>query len=76
MHARITDRRATLAAQLDHGRLVFADMEAQRDQAIAALAQLQRQLDALAGGLQELDALIADATEPHRAGDARPPALD
>jgi hypothetical protein len=55
----IQSRRDALQAQLDAGRLAYADLEVRRDQAIRALKELSRHLDAMAGGLQELDALLA-----------------
>jgi len=57
---RIQSRRDALAAQLDRARLAYADLEVQRDHTIAALAALQRQLDAMAGGLQELGLLAEE----------------
>lgn len=61
---RITARRAALSAQISAGRLVFADLEAQRDGAIRALADLQRSLDSAVGGVRELDALLRPEQEP------------
>lgn len=55
---RIHARHAELAALIDQGRLAFADLEVQRDQAICQLAELQRHLDGMAGAKQELDALL------------------
>lgn len=53
MIARITARRAALAQQL-------AQAQQQYDQLDATLRTLDRQLCAMAGGLQELDALLVD----------------
>jgi chromosome segregation ATPase len=60
---RITARRDALQAQIDRVRLIYADLEVQRDQALSLLARAQRELDAMAGGLQELQALLAAARE-------------
>jgi hypothetical protein len=57
--ATIQSRRDILAAQIERARLVYADLEVLRDREIAQLADAQRQLCAMAGGLQELDALLA-----------------
>jgi phage shock protein A len=59
--ARIHADRASLEKQLDQGRLVFADLEAQRDEVIRALAELSRHLDATKGGIQALQALLQKA---------------
>jgi len=47
-----------MQTQLNAGRLHYADLEAARDRIVAELAALQRQLDAMAGAIQELDALL------------------
>jgi transposase len=64
---RIRTRRAALAAQL-------AQAQQQYDQLESALKELDRQLCAMQGGLQELDALIADVglveVAPERVGAA------
>lgn len=57
----IQARRAQLAAQLNTGRLAFADIEAERDSAIHSLAELQRHLDGLNGAIQELDRLLSQS---------------
>lgn len=53
---RITARRASLAAQMDAAKAQYAQLEAQ-------LHALGRNLDAMQGGLQELDALITAAED-------------
>jgi len=57
---RIQARRDALAAQLDRARLIYADLEVQRDRTIRAIVELQRQLDAMSGGLQELEGLLEE----------------
>jgi septal ring factor EnvC (AmiA/AmiB activator) len=57
---RIRERRATLTAQLDGARLQYADLEETIKGQQQALALLQRNLDAMHGGLQELDGLLAE----------------
>jgi chaperonin cofactor prefoldin len=52
--ARIQARRAQLAAQLAEAQQQYAELE-------QTLAGLDRQLCAMHGGLQELDALLAEA---------------
>lgn len=47
----IRARRDALAAQIEEGKQQYAQLE-------HALAMLQRNLDAMHGGLQELDALL------------------
>jgi chromosome condensin MukBEF ATPase and DNA-binding subunit MukB len=60
---RIQARRDELAAQLAEGRQQYDQLE-------AALKQLDRQLCAMAGGVQELDALLQEDVSPC----AEPPA--
>lgn len=54
--ATIHARRAELAAQIDQARQQYDQLE-------QALRQLDRQLCAMAGGLQELDALLGAAEQ-------------
>jgi Tfp pilus assembly protein PilO len=59
--ATIQKRRDALAAQLEQGRQQYDQLE-------ATLKELDRQLCAMSGGVQELDALLAvdgDAAEQH-----------
>jgi ABC-type transporter Mla subunit MlaD len=72
MLERIRARRNELAALIKEARLVYADLEVQRDQAIRALAELQRQLDGMAGAKQELDALLSSADDPPQSDTATP----
>lgn len=52
---RLRARRAELAAQMEQAQQEYAQIE-------AMLAQLQRNIDAMHGGLQELDALLGHET--------------
>lgn len=54
----IQAQRDELQTRIDRARLVFADYENVRDQAIRSLAELQRQLDGMAGAKQAYDALL------------------
>jgi septal ring factor EnvC (AmiA/AmiB activator) len=58
--ARIRARRAALVAQFDSARLQYADMEEAIKEQQQSLALLQRSLDAMHGGLRELDALLTE----------------
>lgn len=60
---RITARRDALAAQLAQAKQQYAELE-------ATLLQLDRQLCAMQGGIQELDALLEDVQ--HRQEDQQP----
>lgn len=62
--ATLQTHRDLLAAKLNAGRLTYADLEVQRDQAMEQLAEVQRQLDTIAGGIQVLDALLAIEIKP------------
>jgi len=71
MIAAIRARREALAAQLEQGKAQYAQME-------QALALLQRNLDAMHGGLQELSALLeppdtAEAPPKRRANNKKGP---
>lgn len=57
---RIQARRAALAEQSAQARLQYADLEEAIKQQQAALAALQRNLDAMYGGMQELGALLGE----------------
>jgi len=59
----IQARRDALAAQLAQAQQQYAQLE-------ATLATLDRQLCAMAGGLQELDALLAAGTEAPSGGES------
>lgn len=62
MIARITTRRAALKAQFDQAQAQYDALEEQ-------LRTLDRQLCMMAGGVQELDALLAiDVTAPEEEG--------
>lgn len=50
----IRARRDELAAQMETGKTEYARIE-------ALLVELRRAIDAMAGGVQELDALLAEA---------------
>jgi transposase len=54
--ARIQARRDALAAQMESAKQQYAELE-------QALNLLQRNIDAMHGGLQELDALLKDDEE-------------
>lgn len=54
----IRARRVALVTQMDVARLQHADLEETIKQQQQTLAMLQRNLDAMHGGLQELDALL------------------
>jgi hypothetical protein len=58
--SRIRTRRATLIIQLGGARLQYADLEETIKGQQQSLALLQRNLDAMHGGLQELDGLLAE----------------
>lgn len=60
MRGQIEARRAALAAQHKEARLQYAELEKAIEQQQQLLAQLQRNLDAMHGGLQELDALLEE----------------
>jgi len=62
-HAIIRARRDALQQQLDRGRLIYGELELARDRALEQLADLQRELDAMYGGLQELDRLLAQRSD-------------
>lgn len=63
----IRARRDELAAQMEAGKQEYARIE-------ALLAELRRAIDAMAGGVQELDALLEDATaSPPPPASAAPP---
>lgn len=55
LHARLS----AIQAQIAQGRLVYADLELRRDETIARIVALGRQLDSLNGAKQEIDALLA-----------------
>lgn len=54
----IQAQRDELQTRIDRARLVFADYENVRDQALRGLAELTRHLDGMAGGLVVYDALL------------------
>lgn len=62
---RIRARRDALDAQSQAARLQYADLEEAIRQQQQSLALLQRNLDAMHGGLQELDALLITLEESH-----------
>lgn len=62
---RIRARRDALDAQSQAARLQYADLEEAIRQQQRDLALLQRNLDAMHGGLQELDALLITLEESH-----------
>lgn len=62
----IRTRRAALEAQARRARLEYADLEEEIRQQQHDLALLQRNLDAMHGGLQELDELLRMMQPPVR----------
>jgi phage shock protein A len=56
----IRTRRAALATQAAEAQQHYAELEATSRELEATLRELDRQICAMHGGLQELDALLAD----------------